>query len=244
MNREHLEGVRIRGQQVSRLESFSDCVFGFALTLLVVSLEVPRDFDGLVRTMFGFFGFAICFAMLYQVWTGHYTYFRKYGLADASVRVANGFLLFVIVGFVYPLKFLFSSVFSPWLVKMVVHSNLIADPTPMSNEQIRSLFIIYGTGFVCVELIFAFLYFHASRRAVALEFTPAELFWTRMSMIDRLATAVVPFTSIVLAIMLPPGLVGLCGFAYFLIGIAKSAVGIVAGRRRRKLGFVDPQSLS
>ena len=29
------------GCEVSRIEGFSDAVFGFALTLLVVSLEVP-----------------------------------------------------------------------------------------------------------------------------------------------------------------------------------------------------------
>jgi uncharacterized membrane protein len=30
-----------RGEEISRLEGCSDCAFGFAITLLVVSLEVP-----------------------------------------------------------------------------------------------------------------------------------------------------------------------------------------------------------
>ena len=33
--------IRQSGREVSRIEGFSDAVFGFALTLLVVSLEVP-----------------------------------------------------------------------------------------------------------------------------------------------------------------------------------------------------------
>jgi hypothetical protein len=55
-------GFRLRGNEVTRLESVSDPVFGFALTL--VSLDVPKSFDDLVGTMRGFPAFAICFLLL------------------------------------------------------------------------------------------------------------------------------------------------------------------------------------
>jgi uncharacterized membrane protein len=57
-------GFRLRGNEVTRLQSFSDAVFGLALTLLVVSLDVPKSFDDLVGTMRGFTAFAICFLLL------------------------------------------------------------------------------------------------------------------------------------------------------------------------------------
>ena len=75
-DREFLDGFRLRGREVTRLESFSDAVFGFALTLLVVSLDVPRTFDDLATTMRGFPSFAVCFLFLALIWNGHYKFCR------------------------------------------------------------------------------------------------------------------------------------------------------------------------
>ena len=76
-------GFRLRGLgEVSRVEALSDGVFAFAITLLVVSLEVPRTFDDLLLTMRGFLAFAITFALLFNVWNTQYKFFRRYGLND------------------------------------------------------------------------------------------------------------------------------------------------------------------
>ena len=43
--------MTLRGREVTRLEALSDAVFGFAATLLVVSLEVPQTFPELVKSL-------------------------------------------------------------------------------------------------------------------------------------------------------------------------------------------------
>ncbi|HWB18979.1 MAG TPA: TMEM175 family protein, partial [Phycisphaerales bacterium] len=56
-----VDGFRHRGREVSRLEGFSDAAFAFAVTLLVISLEVPNSFDGLLDVLRGLPAFAVCF---------------------------------------------------------------------------------------------------------------------------------------------------------------------------------------
>ena len=73
---------RMRGRDVLRVEALSDVVFGFALTLLVVSLQVPRTFDQMIDAMKEFPSFAITFFLLTAVWRTHYYFFRRYGLLD------------------------------------------------------------------------------------------------------------------------------------------------------------------
>ena len=101
-------GFRLRGREVTRLESFSHAVFGFALTLLVVSLDVPKSFADLVSTMRGFPAFAICFLLLALIWNGHYKFCRRYGLDDGTARFLTCVMLFLVLFYVYPLKFLFN----------------------------------------------------------------------------------------------------------------------------------------
>src|SRR5262245_6566390 len=93
--------------EVLRLEGFSDAVFAFALTLLVVSLETPKSFDDLVAMLRGAPAFAVCFALFWLIWKEHHRFFQRYGLEDGTVVVLNALLLFVVLLFVAPLKFSF-----------------------------------------------------------------------------------------------------------------------------------------
>src|SRR5262250_2677378 len=87
-------------REVSRVEGFSDAVFAFAVTLLVVSLEVPKTFHDMTLTMKGFPAFAVSFALLFQIWWRHYRFFRIYDLEDSYVIALTGMLLFVVLLFV------------------------------------------------------------------------------------------------------------------------------------------------
>jgi uncharacterized membrane protein len=177
------DGFRMRGRDITRLESFSDAVFGFALTLLVVSLDVPKTFSDLVTTMRGFPAFALCFMFLALIWNGHYKFCRRYGLDDGTARFLTCVMLFLVLFYVYPLKFLFNFSITNLLVEGSSGSEV------MTRSQFSTLLVIYGLGFAAVYLALTLLYLHAYRLRDALELTELEKFDTRYQ-IARLLTLV------------------------------------------------------
>src|SRR6186713_3591919 len=99
---------RWRGTEVSRVEGFTDAVFAFAVTLLVVALEVPHTYDGLMDVVRGFPAFILCFMLLMTFWNAHYRYHRRYGIDSAFSRVMTMAIIVLVLFYVYPLKFLFT----------------------------------------------------------------------------------------------------------------------------------------
>jgi len=210
---------RYRAHEVSRLEAFSDVVFGFALTLIVVSLEVPKTYQELISAMRDFPAFALCFAILIWIWHAHYTYFRRYALHDEFTIWMNTFLLFVVLFYVYPLKFVFAS--------FTGHGH------PYGAHEARVLFTIYGLGFSGIFLIYAMLYSHAFKKRDELELNAVEQHDTQTHVLTFAGNVAVGLASILLALLLPDRLLGLAGYIYFMTGIVQWYVGATRGAGRR-----------
>lgn len=177
-------GFRVRGHEVSRLEGFSDAVFGFALTLLVVSLDVPKTFDDFISALRGFPAFAVCFVMLALIWNTHYKYCRRFGLDDGRSRFLTCVLLFLVLFYVYPLKFLFNLGINGMLFPGST------DKVLLTRAQFCTLQVTYALGLAAVYTVLTLLYLHAYNLRAELELTPVEEFDTR-DQIRRLSVLII-----------------------------------------------------
>jgi hypothetical protein len=230
---------RWRGGEISRLEAFSDAVFGFALTLLVVSLEVPETFRDLKAGMSGFLAFAACMAMLVWLWYEHYRFFRKYALQDGVTILLNAVLLFVVLFYVYPLKFLFA-----YLSYTMFGLGGAHPPIVESAGEVRQLMLIYGIGFVSVFVVFVLLHARALQLSDVLALSASERLATRSSLVEHALSATVGILSILLALVLPDRVMGISGMAYMLLGPVHAIHGSRRRRQQRPLvasrGGTDP----
>ena len=93
-------------QSQARLEAISDGIFAFAATLLVVSLDVPDSYGELRSNLGDISSFAISFMALVMLWVVHYNFFRRTTTMDYWVIAYNFAMLFVMLCYIFPLKFL------------------------------------------------------------------------------------------------------------------------------------------
>ncbi|MBV9773906.1 MAG: DUF1211 domain-containing protein [Gemmatimonadetes bacterium] len=227
---------RWRGKEVSRQEALADAVFGFAITLLVVSLEVPRTFAEMLVAMRGFFAFAASFALLYLVWHHHYRFYRRYGLEDPATTVLNGVLLFVVLFFVYPLKFVFNLMFN----QIIGVDAWVAMPDGtrapvLTREQAPTMMLVFGLGYAAVFLVFALLYHHAYRRRETLDLTPLEAYHTLDNVRENLLNVAIAALSIWVAYRGSRNAPMLSGLTYALVGPVMTMHGFWSARRRKRV---------
>ena len=145
-------------------------------------------------------------------------------------------MLFVVLFYVYPLKFLFSS-----LVERLTgghgevrlsNGNVEAVIEP---DQVASLMIIFSVGYLAVFAVFFFLFWHAYRKRKELQLNEFEIFDTRDSLQEMALNCGVAVLSLAVVILGGSKYAGLAGFVYMLIGVAMGVNGKIMGKRRRRM---------
>jgi uncharacterized membrane protein len=208
---------RHRAREVSRVEAFSDVIFGFAISLLVVSLEAPKNYEEMLHVLHGFLPFAICFVLFIGIWLEHHRFYKRYAMHDMPTTLLNTVLLFVVLFYVYPLKY---------MSLLMVHAT--REQLPLSGAVL--LFTVYGIGFTAVFWVFAAMYWRAYTKRDELGLNELERIDTRQSIYDNLFMGLFGILSLTIAQFAPQW----AGPVYFLIAIPKTIVPWIFGRKRRR----------
>ena len=111
------DGFRLRGIEMTRTETFTDAAFAFAVTLLVISIDaVPTSYDELLLAVQGIPAFGLACALLFLFWYGHWSWSRRYGLEDFPSIVLSFLLVFVMLCYIFPMKYM-TSIFVAWVTE-------------------------------------------------------------------------------------------------------------------------------
>ena len=213
---------RWRGGDVSRIEGLSDAVFALAMTMLVISVEVPRSFTEMKADFTQLPSFAISFAILVLCWYTNYKFHRRYGIEDLRTVLLTAIQLFLILFYVYPLQFLFT-----WLLEGFMG---LKRTVTIEDGDIPMLMLCYSGGFAAIFLVFALMYVHAWRFRDDLGLDHNERVITRSGISSHLVSVGVALLSMLL-VLIDAKLSPLAGIIYFIMGPAQAVNGFFWGRK-------------
>jgi uncharacterized membrane protein len=224
------KGFRMRGEEMTRLETFCDAAFAFAVTLLVISIDgIPKSYGELLSAFKGIPTFAASFATITSYWVAHRKWSRRYGLEDWPSTMISLVLVFIMLVFVYPLKMMFSALFAwisgGWLPTEFVLGEL---------SELLGLFRVYGLGFMALTGMIALLYLRALRATDRLLLNEYERICTMEEIAVFLILGATGLASALFAWIMPPGIAVFAGFVYTTLPFTMTYMAIVYSRKERR----------
>jgi hypothetical protein len=225
-----LDGFRLRGIEMTRLETFIDAAFAFAVTMVVIAADrVPDDINTLLAAFKNVPAFVASVAVLGIFWRGHWLWSRRYGLEDGVSSFISWALLVTVLIYIYPMKALFGSMFylfsdGKFGVALGVHTEV----------QARSVFSIYALGFTAIAAEILLLHWRAWQLRSPLRLNDREKILTRADIAGWTVPLSVGIVALVFALTLPPNLIALSGYIYFSMAILVPAHKWFLRRGRRE----------
>lgn len=209
-------GYRLRGENMTRIEVFSDAAFAFAVTLLVISLsEIPQSLDELLNAMLRVPSFAASFAVLTVIWFSHRQWSERFGLDDGVSTFLTMSLIFVVLIYVYPLKLIMDLTFYSF------SSDLFpSDFAINSGADVAILVSLFSVGFSIVAIIQLGLYKRVSVKADELCLNQMETLLVRKEQLMLMVQSTVGIIVTLLALTFASSFGYLAGITFAVIPVA------------------------
>src|SRR5256885_1911806 len=100
-----LRGFRLRGMEMTRLETFIDAAFAFAISMLVIAAQqIPDNIQALLAAFKNVPTFVCSIAVLGIYWRGPWLWGRGCGVGEGGSFLFCCVVIFLIPCFFFPLK--------------------------------------------------------------------------------------------------------------------------------------------
>ena len=189
MKQSEKDPIQWRSHDITRIEALSDGVIAFTVSILIMSLEVPKTSGEFLNSLKGFIPFIFCFWFLFYIWFEQYKFFRRYGLHDNTTILLNGGLLLSVLFYVYPLKFVTNS----WMMRSVYKIDF--------ERDFLGLLCVYHGGWTIIFSLFSAMYYNALTKKDELKLTAIEEFETRSFLYGHLCLFMLGVFMLLIAVL-------------------------------------------
>jgi hypothetical protein len=227
-NLPRLRGFRLRGIEMTRLETFIDAAFAFAISMLVIAAQqIPDNIQALLAAFKNAPTFVCSIAVLGIFWRGHWLWSRRYGLEDGVSILISWAMIVTILIFIYPLKAIFGAM---WYF---LSDGQVGQPFSLhtTESQARTIFAIYSLGLIAISGEILLLNLRAWQLREPLRLNARERLVTGDEVTGWTIPVSVGIVALVLALTLPIEKVAWSGWVYFSMAILVPVHKWFLGRR-------------
>ena len=206
-----LRGFRLRGMEMTRLETFIDATFAFAISILVIAASrIPQNIDELLAAFRNVPAFVTSIAVLGIFWRGHWLWSRRYGLEDGISTLISWAMIVTMLIYIYPLRAIFGAM---WYL---LSDGRVGDRLGLhtTEPQERTVFAIFALGLVAVALEIMLLNFRSWQLREPLRLNTHERLMTRREITGWSIPVAVGIASLILSFSLPIQEIEWAGWAY------------------------------
>jgi uncharacterized membrane protein len=211
-----LRGFRLRGIAMTRLETFIDAAFAFAISMLVIAAQqIPDNIQALLAAFKNVPTFVCSIAVLGIFWRGHWLWSRRFGLEDSvSILISWGLIVTILI-FIYPLKAIFGAMWN------FLSNGQVGQPFSLhtTEAEVRTIFAIYALGLIAISAEVLLLYLRAWQLREPLRLNAREQLMTRGELTGWSIPVSVGLISLAFSFTLPLEKIAWCGWVYFLMAI-------------------------
>src|SRR6266446_514332 len=211
-----LRGFRLRGLEMTRLETFIDAAFAFAISMLVIAAQqIPDNIQALLEAFKNVPTFVCSIAVLGIFWRGHWLWSRRYGLEDGVSILISWAMIVTILILIYPLKAIFGAMWN------LLSNGRVGQPFSLhtTEAQARALFAIYALGTIAISAEILLLNLRAWQLREPLRLDDRERLMTRGELTGWSIPVSVGLVSLVFSLTLPAEQIQWSGWVYFLMAI-------------------------
>ena len=209
-------GRILRGENMTRIETFVDAAFAFSFTMLVISIDViPRSTQELLAASRDIPAFVLSTLVIGSIWIAHSTWSRAFGLQDKlTIYLSLGLVVLVLI-FVYPIKLMIQAT-----VLYLSRGYLGTELPGMLWTDVANLFVYFALGLMALSFIIISLYQNSLRYRDELVLDPYEIFFCKRASLVWLVVASTALVSCISTIFLEEESISNAGFVYTILFFA------------------------
>ena len=209
-------GMRLRGLAMTRLETFVDAAFAFAVTLLVIAVDdVPRSFEELEVAIKSVPVFVASAAQVFVFWIAHRNWSRVYALDNGMAVFLTLLLVMGLLVMVFPLRVVYTfgaaDMSAGW-----IPAPFALDPA-LWAEQLVLIFVVYGISWAWLAGIVVAMFGYVLLRRRTLKLNDAERANALRFVWIYGIIGLSGVSSATIAATVPDELIPLAGYQYFLL---------------------------